>query len=82
VYVGGASWFPWYIVWGLPFFLLVSVRAAVALQLAVLVPMTLVYFGGDWLDEPQYVYFPIMLAVWLAFAVAAVLLVRATPARQ
>lgn len=82
VFAFGASWFPWYVVWGLPFFLLVSVRAALALQVAVLIPMTLVYFGGDWLDQPQYVYFPIMLAVWVAVLAAATRLAVAAPARR
>lgn len=59
------SFFFQYLIWGLPFLLMAGYRrSAAALQLAVLVPMLLFYFGPSSAEWPAYVYIPIMLAVW------------------
>jgi hypothetical protein len=77
VWVFGAGFFFQYLVWGLPFIVLRGwIREAVALQAAVLVPLLLFYmrpWDGDW---PQFVYVPLMVAVWVAMVVALWRLVR------
>jgi hypothetical protein len=82
LWVFGAGFFFQYLIWGLPFIVLCGwIRAAAALQAAVLVPMLLFYFrpwDERWLE---YVYIPIMVAVWLAMVVALARLVRGVATR-
>ena len=83
VWVFGAGFFFQYLVWGLPFIVLCGwLRAAVALQAVVLVPLLLFYlrpWDGDW---PELVYVPLMVAVWVAMAVGLARLVRRLPGAQ
>jgi hypothetical protein len=83
VWVFGAGFFFQYLVWGLPFVVLCGwTRAAVALQAAVLVPLLLFYarpWDGAW---PEVVYVPLMVAVWLALAVALGRVVRGVVSGQ
>lgn len=72
-----------YLVWGLPFFLMAGfLRASVALQLGVLVPMVLYYLEPWESDTPTYVYVPIMLVVWVAMLVALAALTRGIARRR
>lgn len=66
LYAFAPAFFFQYLIWGLPFFLMAGyLRAAAAVQLAVLAPMLLFYVGPWSADWPAYVYVPIMLAVWV-----------------
>lgn len=78
VYVLATGFFFQYLVWGLPFFLLAGcLRETAALQAAVLLP-ALLFYTGPWADAAVvWLYVPLMLAVWVAFLVAFVRLVRA-----
>ena len=74
----GSGFFFQYLVWGLPFFLLGGYLLATAiLQVVVAVPM-IIYFTGPRAgsDSVAYVYVPLMLVVWLMWAVGAGVLAR------
>lgn len=84
VYVANPNWAYEYFIWGLPFFLLArrQVQAA-ALQAALVLPAALLYppMGVHLLLRPdvhsfQSVYAPMMDAIWAAFVVALLLLLR------
>lgn len=77
VWVFGTGFFFQYVVWGLPFVIaLGSLRAAAALQLALLPPM-LIFYRGPWeSDAIVPVFVTMMLALWCAFAAGLGVLVR------
>jgi Glycosyltransferase family 87 len=65
VYVFNPNWAFQYVVWGLPFFLLVRRHLQVAiLQLVLVLPASVLYFRFS-LPDSQDLYLPIMAAVWL-----------------
>ncbi len=74
----GTGFFFQYLVWGLPFMLIAGyIRSAAALQLVTIVPAIL-FYSGPWKTDTVVVAFVIvMLAVWLAWLAALVLLARA-----
>jgi hypothetical protein len=77
LYAAGTAFFFQYLVWGLPFFLLAGrVREAIALQLAVLIPIVLLYAGPRDSAAAETAYYAIMTAVWLACAAAFVITAR------
>jgi hypothetical protein len=77
VYVFGINFLLQYLPWGLPFFLMAGHLWRVAqLQAALLVP-TVISYSRPWeSDAVLWVYVPVMVAVWAAFAVALVVLAR------
>jgi Glycosyltransferase family 87 len=87
IYVLSSAFFFQYMLWGLPFFLLAGhVRKTVLLQLALIGPAVVFYmrpWAEHWVAIP---YAVVMVAVWLAFAVAlanvAARLWRARPAER
>ena len=78
VWALGTGFFFQYLIWGLPFLLIAGyIRSAAALQLVTIVPAIL-FYAGPWKAESIVVAFVIvMLAVWLAWLAALVLLARA-----
>jgi hypothetical protein len=77
VWALGTGFFFQYLVWGLPFMLMAGyIRSAAALQLVTIVPAIL-FYAGPWKADSIVVAFVIvMLAVWLAWLAALVLLAR------
>ena len=71
MYVFGTAFFFQYFVWGLPFFLAAGhLRKAIALQVALVVPMLLFYSGPRGDGTAEAAYFAVMAAIWLAALVA------------
>lgn len=83
VYAVGTGFFLQYLVWGLPFMLMAGyLRAALALQAAVLVP-TFLFYLAPWEDRTVLaVYAPLMIAVWVGIVAGALVLVRDLAVRQ
>jgi hypothetical protein len=77
VWALGTGFFFQYLVWGLPFMLIAGyLRSAAALQLVTIVP-AVVFYSGPWKANAIVVAFVVvMLAVWLAWLTALVLLAR------
>jgi hypothetical protein len=78
IWAFGTGFFFQYLVWGLPFMLMAGyIRSAAALQLVTIVPAIL-FYAGPWKADSVVVAFVIvMLAVWLAWLAALVILARA-----
>jgi uncharacterized membrane protein len=75
VYVFNPNWFPQYMVWGLPFFLMAGHLVKVALVQAALVPVLLLFYLKPWHDTKLvFLHIGIMFCLWSA-AVLAMLLV-------
>jgi hypothetical protein len=72
-YAFGTGFFFQYLIWGLPFFLLVgALRAVAVLQLAMLVPMVLFYFGPHGSTGSEIAFAGSLLLIWIALVVALV----------
>lgn len=83
VWAFGTGFFFQYLVWGLPFLLIAGyLRSAAALQLVTIVP-AVVFYAGPWKADAIVVAFvTVMLAVWLAWLAALVLLARDAARRR
>jgi len=77
VYTFLPNFFPNYIVWGLPFFIMAGhLRKVGLLQLLCVVPALMLY-TKPWPDETiAFVYVPLMVALFMVWVVALALLVR------
>jgi hypothetical protein len=85
VYAFNPNFFPQYLVWGIPFFLMAGHLGKVALLQAAMVPVYVLFYGAPWQgDAPVVLYVLIVGALWLCFVGALFLtgrsVVRATPA--
>lgn len=85
VYVINPDVMSYYLVWGMPFFLMAGyIRQAAVLQTVMIIP-TIIAYGGPWSSDlvPQ-AYAAVMIALWVWAAVALAVLVariiRAGPA--
>jgi hypothetical protein len=76
-YAFGASYFAWYLVWGLPFFLMAGyVWQTALLQAVALIPTILTYTPPPKSDFWVWTYAVMMIALWIGFLIALVLLAR------
>jgi Glycosyltransferase family 87 len=70
-YAFGTGFLPQYMVWGLPFFLLAGrLRAVAALQLVLVLPLVLFYFGPHRQPASDVLYATVMIGVWAALVIA------------
>jgi hypothetical protein len=76
VYVFNPNFFPQYLVWGLPFFLMAGYLREVAILQAALVPVIVFFYAKPWGDWATLPYFAIMAALWIAWVSALFVLAR------
>jgi len=79
VYVVNPNFFPQYLLWGFPFFLIAGYLWEVAALQVALLPATVILYARPWeSDLPTLVYVATMLPLWVAWVVALVVSVRRT----
>ncbi len=79
IYAVSPNFFLNYLIWGLPFFIMAGYLAEVAVLQAVLIPATVAFYLARWPSPSTAiaeVYVPSLIALWLFWVVAALVLAR------